>query len=77
MESGIVKSTHRCGASSFGPIVHKGTVALGDEKDTLDVFGCLPRKMIFEVDDIGAGRKISHPKRMTGLSGFSRRSTRY
>ena len=77
MEPGVVESAHGCGASSFGPIVHKCTIALGNQKDTLNVMCGIPRKVIFEVDDVGARRKVTDPKRMTGLSRFSRRSTGY
>jgi hypothetical protein len=77
MESGVVKSAHGCGASSFGPIIHKCTIALGYQEDTLNVICGVPRKVIFEVDDVGARREITDPERMTRLSGFSRRSTGY
>lgn len=57
----VVKSRQRGSTAGSRVVIHKSTIALGDEKDTLDVERRILREVILKIHHTGPGRKISHP----------------
>lgn len=56
-----MESSHGSGACGIGLIVHKGAVALRDQKHAFDVVGGVTREVIFEVDNVGTRGQVSNP----------------
>jgi len=54
-----------CVASFFGLVIDECTVALGDEKNTVNLIGGATSEVIFQFNNICLGRKITTPQRIS------------